>query len=140
MKKTSIVLLTILTIMMLTTSCLNDFLNVEPVSDTYSAKFWKTELEARTGLNSIYADFQNNFNIFTEYDFTAIFNENCCSSILSNSDENARKFSPTSVLDIAGQVNWLCYLYARRNFNVKYGGRFRMRTLNHDVIRMRLRD
>ncbi|MEI7503625.1 MAG: RagB/SusD family nutrient uptake outer membrane protein, partial [Paludibacter sp.] len=61
MKKTSIVLLTILTIMMLTTSCLNDFLDVQPVSDTYSSKFWKTELEARTGLNSIYADFQNNF-------------------------------------------------------------------------------
>jgi hypothetical protein len=61
MKKTSIVLLIILPMMLLMTSCLNDFLTVEPVSDTYSAKFWKTELEARTGLNSIYADFQNNF-------------------------------------------------------------------------------
>ena len=61
MKKISIVLISILVTMLLMTSCLNDFLNVEPISETYSAKFWKTELEARTGLNSVYADFQNNF-------------------------------------------------------------------------------
>jgi hypothetical protein len=77
MKKTSIVLLTILTIMMLTTSCLNDFLDVQPVSDTYSAKFWKTELEARTGLNSIYADFQNNFKGMNYIGWYELRSDNC---------------------------------------------------------------
>jgi len=43
------------------TSCLNDFLDVQPVSDTYSGKFWKTENEARAALTTVYADMQNNF-------------------------------------------------------------------------------
>ena len=57
MKKLSIILFAVLTL----TSCLNDFLDVQPVSETYSAKYWKTESEAKAALVSVYADIQNNF-------------------------------------------------------------------------------
>ncbi len=57
MKKISIFLLALFTL----SSCLNDFLDVQPVSETYSAKYWKTESEARAALTSVYADMQNNF-------------------------------------------------------------------------------
>jgi len=43
------------------TSCLNDFLDVKPESETYSGKFWKTENQARVALTTVYADMQNNF-------------------------------------------------------------------------------
>ncbi|OJU55812.1 MAG: hypothetical protein BGN96_15375 [Bacteroidales bacterium 45-6] len=42
-------------------SCLNDFLNVQPVSQTNSDKFWKTASDATAAFTSIYADFQTNF-------------------------------------------------------------------------------
>ena len=42
-------------------SCLNDFLNVQPVSQTNSDKFWKTAGDATAAFTSIYADLQNNF-------------------------------------------------------------------------------
>lgn len=45
-----------------TTSCLNDFLNVEPVSDIYSDKYWKTEMDAKGALTSIYASLQTAFS------------------------------------------------------------------------------
>jgi len=77
MKKLNIILLTVLPMMLLMTSCLDNFLNVEPVSETYSAKFWKTELEARTGLNSIYADFQNNFKGMNYIGWYELRSDNC---------------------------------------------------------------
>ena len=57
MKKLSIFLFAIFML----TSCLNDFLDVQPVSETYSEKYWKTENEARAALASVYADMQTNF-------------------------------------------------------------------------------
>lgn len=58
MKKLIVIFLTTLTL----TSCLNDFLDLKPVSETYSAKFWKTEADAEAVFTSIYADMQKNFN------------------------------------------------------------------------------
>lgn len=46
----------------LCTSCLNDFLDVQPVSDISTATFWKTESDARAALNSVYRDMQSNFS------------------------------------------------------------------------------
>lgn len=40
------------------TSCLDDFLNIEPKSNTYSTVYWQNETEANAGLVSIYADIQ----------------------------------------------------------------------------------
>jgi len=57
MKKLSIFLLALITL----TSCLDEFLDVQPVSETYSAKYWKTESEAKAALASVYADMQTNF-------------------------------------------------------------------------------
>jgi len=58
MKKIVFIFLTLLTL----TSCLNDFLELKPVSETYSANFWKTEASAQVVFTSIYADLQKNFN------------------------------------------------------------------------------
>jgi len=58
MKKIIIILLTALTL----TSCLNDFLSLQPVSQTYSAEFWKTADDAKAAFTSIYADMQSNWN------------------------------------------------------------------------------
>ena len=44
------------------TSCLNDFLDVEPVSDLASETFWQTEADAETGLNAAYAQVAKNYN------------------------------------------------------------------------------
>ena len=52
----------VMCVVLLCTSCLNDFLDVEPVSDISTSIFWKTGEDARAGLNSIYADFLLNFN------------------------------------------------------------------------------
>ena len=52
----------VMCIALLCTSCLNNFLDVEPVSDISTSIFWKTGEDARAGLNSIYADFLLNFN------------------------------------------------------------------------------
>jgi hypothetical protein len=58
MKKIIVIFLTLLTL----TSCLNDFLDLKPISETYSANFWKSEASAQTVFTSIYADMQKNFN------------------------------------------------------------------------------
>lgn len=47
---------------LLFTSCLNDFLDVNPVSDIATSTFWKTDNDVRAALNSVYADFQTNYN------------------------------------------------------------------------------
>ena len=47
---------------LLFTSCLNDFLDVNPVSDIATSTFWQTDNDVRAALNSIYADFQTNYN------------------------------------------------------------------------------
>jgi len=56
-KKISILFLLALTF----SSCLNNFLDVQPVSQTNSDKFWKTAADATATFTSIYADLQNNF-------------------------------------------------------------------------------
>lgn len=58
MKKIIIILLTTL----IFSSCLNEFLNLQPVSQTYSAAFWKTTDDAKAAFTSIYADIQSNWN------------------------------------------------------------------------------
>lgn len=58
MKKIIFLFLTLLSL----TSCLNDFLDLKPVSETYSAIYWQSEAQAQTALTSIYADMQKNFN------------------------------------------------------------------------------
>lgn len=55
-------LIPIISILLMCSSCLNDFLDVDPVSDISTSIFWKTGEDARAGLNSIYADFLLNFN------------------------------------------------------------------------------
>ena len=47
---------------LLFTSCLNDFLDVDPVSDIATSTFWQTDNDVRAALNSVYADFQTNYN------------------------------------------------------------------------------
>jgi tetratricopeptide (TPR) repeat protein len=58
MKKIILFLVSIITL----TSCLDEALNVQPVSETYTDKYWKTGNEVRAALNSIYADFQVNLS------------------------------------------------------------------------------
>lgn len=58
MKKIILILLTALTL----TSCLNDFLSLQPVSQTYSAEFWKTANDAKAAFTSIYAVIQSDWN------------------------------------------------------------------------------
>ena len=48
---------------LLFTSCLNDFLDVDPVSDIATSTFWQTDNDVRAALNSVYADF------FDDYEF-----------------------------------------------------------------------
>lgn len=45
----------------LLTSCLNDFLTVEPLSTITSEVYWKTEKDARAALNSAYAHLQRTY-------------------------------------------------------------------------------
>lgn len=59
MKKTIILVFVSL---VLFTSCLDDFLNVQPVSDLSTEKFWKTEDDVRTALNSAYGFIQTTYN------------------------------------------------------------------------------
>jgi starch-binding outer membrane protein, SusD/RagB family len=65
MKKLSVFLLALLTL----SSCLNDFLDVKPVSDTSSENFWKTEADVRGELNSVYAFIQQSFNENNGYNY-----------------------------------------------------------------------
>ena len=67
MKKLIIFLLTTLTL----TSCLNDFLDVKPVSEVTSASFWKTENDVRGALNSVYAFMQQNISSNNGYNYMA---------------------------------------------------------------------
>ena len=66
MKKISIVFITVI---MLLSSCMDEFLNVQPVSDLSSEKFWKTDDDVRSALNSAYSYIQTTFN----YGFTSWF-------------------------------------------------------------------
>jgi len=61
MKKTITKICILLLSVFAFSSCLNDFLNVQPVSQTNSDKFWKTSGDATAAFTSIYADLQNNF-------------------------------------------------------------------------------
>jgi len=45
-----------------TTSCLNDFLEVEPISNISSEIYWKSEKDVRAVLNSAYTHIQKAFN------------------------------------------------------------------------------
>jgi starch-binding outer membrane protein, SusD/RagB family len=67
MKKLIILLLATMSL----SSCLNDFLDVKPVSSTSSANFWKTENDVRGELNSIYAFMQQNINTNNGYNYMA---------------------------------------------------------------------
>ena len=60
--KTMKKIIAVVCVAFLCTSCLNNFLDVEPVSDISTSNFWKTGADARAGLNSVYADFLLNFN------------------------------------------------------------------------------
>lgn len=55
-------ILAVICVALLCTSCLNNFLDVDTVSDISTSNYWKTGEDARAGLNSIYADFLLNFN------------------------------------------------------------------------------
>jgi len=57
MKKIIIFLVSIITM----TACLDEALNVQPVSETYTNKYWKSSGDVRAALNSIYADMQKSF-------------------------------------------------------------------------------
>lgn len=59
MKKT---IIAIIASTFLLSSCMDEFLNVEPVSDLSTEKFWKTESDVRTELNSAYGYIQSTFN------------------------------------------------------------------------------
>lgn len=43
-------------------SCMDEFLNVKPVSDLTTDKYWKTESDVRTALNSAYGFIQTTYN------------------------------------------------------------------------------
>lgn len=55
-------ILIVLMVMFTMSSCMDEFLNVEPVSDLTSDKFWKTENDVRTALNSGYGFLQQAYN------------------------------------------------------------------------------
>ncbi len=59
MKKISIVFLASV---FLFSSCMDEFLDVKPVSDLTTDKFWKTEKDVRTALNSAYGYIQTTYN------------------------------------------------------------------------------
>jgi len=59
MKKTIIV---IIASMFLLSACMDEFLDVKPVSDLTTDKFWRTENDVRTALNSAYGFIQNTYN------------------------------------------------------------------------------
>lgn len=59
MKKTIIVI--IASVFMLS-ACMDEFLDVKPVSDLTTDKFWKTETDVRTALNSAYGYIQTAYN------------------------------------------------------------------------------
>ena len=59
MKKISII---IIASVILFSSCMDEFLNVKPVSDLTTDKFWKTETDVRTALNSAYGFIQSTYN------------------------------------------------------------------------------
>lgn len=60
MKRISII---IIAATLLLSSCMDEFLDIQPVSDLSTEKFWKTENDVRTALNSAYGFIQTSFNI-----------------------------------------------------------------------------
>jgi len=52
----------ILASLFLFTACMDEFLDVKPVSDLSTDKYWKTENDVRTALNSGYAYIQSTYN------------------------------------------------------------------------------
>ena len=59
MKKT---ILTLIAGMFLLSSCMDEFLDIQPVSDLSTEKYWKTEDDVRTALNSAYGYIQTTYN------------------------------------------------------------------------------
>ncbi|WP_319501307.1 RagB/SusD family nutrient uptake outer membrane protein [uncultured Draconibacterium sp.] len=55
------------------TSCVNDFLEVEPVSDLTSETFWKTPKDAESGLNAVYAQMAINYGSSSNLNFLMWF-------------------------------------------------------------------
>ena len=81
-------------LVLMLTSCLNDFLDVQPVSDISTNKFWKTDNDVRAGLNSAYAALQQAYNKNTGANYMTWFevrSDNFIGSTASsNNQPNAR--------------------------------------------------
>lgn len=55
------------------TSCLNDFLEVNPQTDIASVNFWKTSGDARSALNAVYAELQTSLGDNSGYNYAYLF-------------------------------------------------------------------
>ncbi len=56
------IIISVIAALFLFSSCVDEFLDVEPVSDLSTEKFWKTENDVRTALNSAYGFIQTTYN------------------------------------------------------------------------------
>lgn len=54
-------------------SCVNDFLDVKPVSDLASETYWKSADDAKTGLNAVYAQIASNYGSSSNLEFSTWF-------------------------------------------------------------------
>ena len=81
-------------LVLMLTSCLNDFLDVQPVSDISTNKFWKTDNDVRAGLNSAYAALQQTYNKNTGANYMTWFEVLSVNFIGSTASSNNQPNAP----------------------------------------------
>ena len=81
-------------LVLMLTSCLNDFLDVQPVSDISTNKFWKTDNDVRAGLNSAYAALQQAYNKNTGANYMTWFEVRSDNFIGSTASSNNQPNAP----------------------------------------------
>ncbi len=101
MKKSILILITAV---LSFSSCMDEFLDIQPVSDLSTDKYWKTDDDVRSALNSAYSFIQSTYN----YGYTSWYEGRC---------ENWAPLSSTNTLGTtlngSFELDWLVFYHQR---------------------------